>query len=268
MCGCRSPRTVARAPKPVGPPVLPGSQLGFTLVKLALALVIFGLVIGGVLKGQEVVIRSRLTSTITAVKSIGTAVNIFRDKYRVQPGDYALASMRIGAPARIPWIMGDGSSSGDGVIEGNGASGETLLVWNHLSATELIKGVHPSGRGYCGSTGCPPRHMATVSPWQTKRRSTIRITGCGWEVRRWLRRASWTAPGRATSTRRLKTADRGTGSTRMTAASCLEPETPAESAEDFTYNRSAENICAIKFGLQRVPALGPSCPREGGIIRE
>ena len=121
------------------------SQRGFTLVELAIVLVIIGLVIAAVLKGQELIVSARLKSTINQVDGIRAATNTFRDKYNNLPGDFANAQVRIGDIAGVTWAaLGDG----DGVIEGDGVAApavgeETVLFWNQLSAANMISGTSP-----------------------------------------------------------------------------------------------------------------------------
>jgi prepilin-type N-terminal cleavage/methylation domain-containing protein len=83
-------------------------QKGFTLIEMSIVLVIIGLIIGGILKGQEIIDASRQKNFITQIDSIRAAVNTFSDKYQGVPGDYNRATTRINAQA----VDGDG----DGVV--------------------------------------------------------------------------------------------------------------------------------------------------------
>jgi prepilin-type N-terminal cleavage/methylation domain-containing protein len=68
---------------------------GFTLVELAMAIVIIGMLLGGVLKGQELIENARLTVTVAQTKSIQSAALLFKDTYGTLPGDVANAASRI-----------------------------------------------------------------------------------------------------------------------------------------------------------------------------
>ncbi len=129
------------------------AQRGFTLVELAIVLVIIGLVIAAVLKGQELIVSARLKSTINQVDGIRAATNTFRDKYGNLPGDYAKGQTRVGDPAGVTWTVGNGD--GSGIVDGDGVAApavgeETVLFWNHLSAANMISGVSPLGGGTLG----------------------------------------------------------------------------------------------------------------------
>ncbi len=63
------------------------SQAGFTLVELAIVMIIIGLLIGGVLKGQELISNSQVTATIAQVKGTTAATTTFEDMYNGLPGD-------------------------------------------------------------------------------------------------------------------------------------------------------------------------------------
>ena len=68
---------------------------GFTLVEIAIVLVIVGLILGGVLKGQEMIANAKVRNMIDQATSIQTAVFAFQDRYRALPGDYTRAVANI-----------------------------------------------------------------------------------------------------------------------------------------------------------------------------
>ena len=119
---------------------------GFTLVELAIVMIIIGLLIGGILKGQELIANSQITATIAQVRGIDAAVSTFKDKYAVLPGDMGNATTRLGACAAAPTVCQDGG--GDGRINEPPAAGTTPAIGNenaqvfiHLAGADLISGI-------------------------------------------------------------------------------------------------------------------------------
>ena len=118
---------------------------GFTLIELSIVLVIIGLLVGGILTGQDLIKASEIRSQISQLEKINTAVNSFKTKYNQLPGDMAAAdAAQWGFQARNG---SDGSGNGDGVLRGrsNGAVygwnqiGENTLFWRDLSQAGLIE---------------------------------------------------------------------------------------------------------------------------------
>jgi len=110
-------------------------QRGFTLIEIAIVLVIIGLLLGGVLKGQELITSARVRNLIALQDGVKAAFFGFQDRFRAYPGDYAAAVVNINGAT----VNGDG----DGLIELAGAgtaAREDIAVWEHLSRAGFING--------------------------------------------------------------------------------------------------------------------------------
>src|SRR5260221_12203356 len=86
---------------------------GFTLVEIAIVLVIIGLLLGGILKGQEMITQARIKNAINDFNGVVTAITSYQDRYRALPGDDKGANARWAAQAPAA-----GANQGDGVITG------------------------------------------------------------------------------------------------------------------------------------------------------
>ncbi len=62
-------------------------QSGFTLVEIAIVLVIIGLLLGGVLKGQELINSAKVKNMINDYRATSTFVFAYQDRFRALPGD-------------------------------------------------------------------------------------------------------------------------------------------------------------------------------------
>jgi prepilin-type N-terminal cleavage/methylation domain-containing protein len=78
------------------------TQEGFTLVELAIVMTIIGLLIGGILKGQELMTNARVTAEVAQVKGISAAMTTFKDMFNATPGDMTGAGTRlVGCPGAL-----------------------------------------------------------------------------------------------------------------------------------------------------------------------
>jgi prepilin-type N-terminal cleavage/methylation domain-containing protein len=120
-------------------------QNGFTLVEIALVLVVTGILIGGVFKARELIFNANLKRIERDKSGIVAAIYSYQDRYRQLPGDDNFAKQRfpiysdgINDPAATD-INGDNSATIDGSWNGT-ANSETANFWKHLRASGLIQG--------------------------------------------------------------------------------------------------------------------------------
>jgi prepilin-type N-terminal cleavage/methylation domain-containing protein len=144
------------------------SQKGFTLIEIAIVLVIIGLLLGGVLKGQELINTARVRALNNSVDGITAAWFSFQDRYRAFPGDYLEARATVNL--RDVLVGGDGN----GRVGFNGTAdspAERANAWVHLEAAGYIIGgydgaitaagtLNPDEYG-CSVTTCPDNGFGT-----------------------------------------------------------------------------------------------------------
>lgn len=117
-------------------------QSGFTLVEIAIVLVIIGLLLGGILKGQELIENSRVTNATNDINGTRAAVNAYLDRYRRLPGDDGNAAAL--ALRGAAWT-GMAAGNSNGVLNVTSAQtftggGEGDEFWRHLRAAGFISG--------------------------------------------------------------------------------------------------------------------------------
>jgi prepilin-type N-terminal cleavage/methylation domain-containing protein len=112
-------------------------QAGFTLIEISIVLVIIGLLLGGVLKGQELIENAKIKRMNNDFSGIASATYSYLDRYSAIPGDDANAKARWG-------LSSTSTTANDGTLDGawnsSTATDETYLFWVHLRKSNLIVG--------------------------------------------------------------------------------------------------------------------------------
>ncbi len=136
-------------------------QAGFTLVEIAIVLVIIGLLLVGVLQGQEMIENTKTKSVVSDMKAIQAAYNGYLDRYKNLPGDELAATM-----AARGW-GGAAATTGnaDGILAmaaadtfvnaASSATTEQRSFWRALRGSGLL-----SGDVALVGTDALPRHSA------------------------------------------------------------------------------------------------------------
>ena len=119
-------------------------QSGFTLVEIAIVLVIIGLLLGGILKGQELINSAKVKNLANDFRVIPTYIYAYQDKFKALPGDDAQVVAHVGATGTQA-----GAGAGNGVIDGawnsTAATDESYLFWQHVRLANLAAGPTTTG---------------------------------------------------------------------------------------------------------------------------
>lgn len=113
-------------------------QSGFTLIELAIVLVIIGLLLGGVLKGQELINSAKVKNMASDFKNIQVYIYGYQDKFKALPGDDHSAASHVSGATNAA------NGTQNGVIEGNWNTttdgDESCVFWQHVRLAGLAPG--------------------------------------------------------------------------------------------------------------------------------
>ena len=103
------------------------AQRGFTLVELAIALVIIGLVLGMTFKGRELIDGAKVKSVQAQYGKISAAMNICFEKYGFYPGD--------GCTSANTLQVGNCTAAKDITLS---SAAEQSSFWSLLNSTNIL----------------------------------------------------------------------------------------------------------------------------------
>lgn len=127
--------------------VMKSQQQGFTLVEIAIVLVIIGLLLGGVLKGQELINSAKVKNFVNDFKTVPLFIYGYQDKYRALPGDDLQVTTHLASEATaasVTLLVPTAATQGNGRLEGNYNSitgtDETVAFWQQVRLANLASG--------------------------------------------------------------------------------------------------------------------------------
>jgi prepilin-type N-terminal cleavage/methylation domain-containing protein len=135
---------------------------GFTLVELALVLVIIGLLITGVLKGEALIQNAKVKKVVNQKDSLTAAFYTYYDRYNYYPGDCNVAD--------VPVLGHTDPGNLNGQIDANT---ERSVLFQDLVLAQIING------GYTGVANDVPTNpfggTAIIQYWGTPPGSAIAL---------------------------------------------------------------------------------------------
>ncbi len=120
---------------------------GFTLIEIAIVLVIIGLLLGGVLQGQQLIENSRVRKAVNDFSGISAGTFSYQDRYGKLPGDDPGAKLTRGAS----WPDANATATSNGAIDASLAdtfagTGEVAKFFQNLRSAGFIAG-NPADTG-------------------------------------------------------------------------------------------------------------------------
>ncbi len=119
-------------------------QSGFTLIEIAIVLVIIGLLLGGVLKGQELINSAKVKNLATDFKNIPVYIYGYQDKFRALPGDDSQAASHVTGGVTCTPTATSSCTLGNGMIDGNWndvtSASESFVFWQNVRIAGLAPG--------------------------------------------------------------------------------------------------------------------------------
>ena len=116
------------------------AQQGWTLLEIVLLILIVGLILAGVMKGQEMITSAKVKRIAGQLDEIRASYLGFEDRFKALPGDYAGVDLAFECAGSCLHGNGDGRIRADSTPSNGSQVHEDLLVWTHLSQSGFLKG--------------------------------------------------------------------------------------------------------------------------------
>lgn len=115
-------------------------QAGFTMVEVAVVMLIAGLMFGSVLKNRELIDAATAKRLASDFRTVSIAVHTYQDAHRALPGDDRDAARHVAGTAAATPAGALGNGRVDGAWNSLTATDESYLVWQHLRLANLLTG--------------------------------------------------------------------------------------------------------------------------------
>lgn len=116
------------------------NQSGFTLIEIAIVLVIIGLLLGGVMKGQELINSAKVKNLAADFKNVSLYIYSYQDKFHSLPGDDAMAASHVTGATTLT-TAGVGNGRIDGKWDSTSTTDESYMFWQHVRMAGIATGV-------------------------------------------------------------------------------------------------------------------------------
>jgi prepilin-type N-terminal cleavage/methylation domain-containing protein len=157
-------------------------QSGFTLVEIAIVLVIIGLLLGGILKGQELINSAKVKNIANDFRVVPTYIYAYQDKFRALPGDDAAVATHVtgGTPATGTGARGNGLIDGVWNAPETGTE-ESNIFWQHVRLANLAAGPTTPGAGFgpLNAVGGRIGVSSAATPYITGMTGTYQVCSTG-----------------------------------------------------------------------------------------
>jgi prepilin-type N-terminal cleavage/methylation domain-containing protein len=127
---------------------------GFTLIELAIVVVVLGILIGGIVAGQSIVESAKVSKIVSDFQSYDMGIRAFQLEYDGLPGDFDEAS--------IYW-SGEIDGNDDGRMYSYNTEG--IRAWRHLSLAEIIPGEYDGVMTSISPADIRPEENHPISPF-------------------------------------------------------------------------------------------------------